>query len=70
MRRLFRRRKSITRAVQLPLPPEQLAEVRRKALEAGTRRGLSQERAEEIADAIVAVGPGRRRAQVRSRVQS
>ncbi|SHF56571.1 hypothetical protein [Streptoalloteichus hindustanus] len=53
-RRLFRRRKAIPRVVDLPLTPEQLAEVRRKALEAGARQGLPPERSEEIADAIVA----------------
>lgn len=53
VRRLFRRRK-LTRVVALPLAPEQLVEVRRKALEAGARQGLTPEQSEMIADAIVA----------------
>jgi hypothetical protein len=52
--RLFRRRKSVTRAVELPLTPEQLAEVRQKTLQAGARQGLTPEQSEAIADAIVA----------------
>lgn len=54
VRRLIRRRKAVEPVVALPLTAEQLAEVRRKALETAVRRGLTPEEAESIADAIVA----------------
>ncbi|MEU2609634.1 hypothetical protein [Streptomyces albus] len=37
-----------------PLTPEQLAEVRQRVLEVAARRGLGRERAETVADAVVA----------------
>ncbi|MFI0220423.1 hypothetical protein [Streptomyces lydicus] len=37
-----------------PLTPEQLAEVRQRMLEVAARRGLERERAETVADAVVA----------------
>jgi len=52
--RLLRRRKSGIRVVELPLTPEQLAEVRRKTLETGVGQGLTTEQSEAIADAIIA----------------
>ncbi|WP_157985264.1 hypothetical protein [Lentzea terrae] len=48
------RRKTIPKAVELPLNAEQLGEVRRKALEAGARQGLTPELCAQIADAIIA----------------
>ncbi|MBW4717281.1 hypothetical protein [Saccharothrix obliqua] len=54
LRRLVRRRRAVEPVVVLPLSPEQLAEVRRKAVEIGVRRGLAVAEAEAIADAIVA----------------
>ncbi|MGW0732339.1 hypothetical protein [Streptomyces sp. NPDC002851] len=52
LRRLFRRRSA---EVTVPaLTPEQLAEVHRRVLEMAARRGLEEERAETLADAVVA----------------
>ncbi|WP_063759293.1 hypothetical protein [Streptomyces scopuliridis] len=52
VRRILRRRSA---EVTVPsLAPEQLAEVHRQVLEAATRRGLERERAEVLADAVVA----------------
>ncbi|WP_063829546.1 hypothetical protein [Streptomyces violens] len=41
-------------ATMPPLTPEQLAEVRHRVLEVAARRGLERERAETVADAVVA----------------
>lgn len=54
VRHLFRRRMPKPHAVRLPLTPEQLAEVRQKALEAGARQNLTPEQSEHIANAIIA----------------
>ncbi|MFF4579904.1 hypothetical protein ACFY15_16120 [Streptomyces sp. NPDC001373] len=52
LRRLFRR--PLPPAVLPPLDPAQLAAVHRRVVEAATRRGLTAERAAELADAVVA----------------
>ncbi|MFH7596365.1 hypothetical protein WDV06_14845 [Streptomyces racemochromogenes] len=52
LRRLFRR--PLPPAVLPPLDRDQLAEVHRRVVEAATRRGLTADRAAELADAVVA----------------
>ncbi|MFF5217489.1 hypothetical protein [Micromonospora sp. NPDC000442] len=52
LRRLFRRRAEP--ATVPALTPEQLGEVRRRVLEVAAQRGLERDRADTIADAVVA----------------
>ena len=58
LRKVFR--KGSARVVIPPLTAEQLAEVRQKVFEAALQRGMSEERAQAVADAVVtrlALGP-------------
>ncbi|MFB9905605.1 hypothetical protein [Allokutzneria oryzae] len=52
LRKVFR--KGATSVVVTPLTAEQLAEVRRRVLEVAAQRGLPEERANAVADAVVA----------------
>lgn len=52
LRRVLRRHAEP--AMVPPLTPEQLSEVRQRVLEVAARRGLERERAETVADAVVA----------------
>ncbi|GAA4032742.1 hypothetical protein GCM10022247_67220 [Allokutzneria multivorans] len=52
LRKLFRKRSAPVTIP--PLSKDQLAEVRRRVYEAALQRGMSEERANEVADAVVA----------------